>query len=251
MTRLGLSGWVFAWALALAGLATHQARAEGRCPPGFYPTGSEAAGWLGCAPMGPMEGQDAPDEGSGGGYRDGLPPMRYDPEQLKIWNEMAIQRETALENERMKDPVYQRLSAGYWEYLASDPADPKQICMATFLTRRGGVVLMDWGGAHPGSYLAFFGGAIRKVDQIQRLRVSLKQGGHVQTVQAFHGPLPWEPSLGMLMFKVPSTSALIDNIEPVQDFEVMLQDLTLVWGEWHSGTKARQHLSDCVQRRRS
>jgi Domain of unknown function (DUF4189) len=37
------------------------AKAEGRCPPGYYPTGGNDAGWLGCAPMGPIE-QDEPND---------------------------------------------------------------------------------------------------------------------------------------------------------------------------------------------
>jgi Domain of unknown function (DUF4189) len=37
------------------------AKAEGRCPPGYYPTGGNDVGWLGCAPMGPTE-QDAPND---------------------------------------------------------------------------------------------------------------------------------------------------------------------------------------------
>lgn len=250
MPMMRLRASLMAGTVLLAGLGLSvPAHAEGRCPPGFYPTGSEAAGWLGCAPMGPME--EGPEESSGGGYSDGLPPMHYDPEQLRIWAEAATRREAALERERMRDPVYRRLSAGYWEYVDADPADSKEICMATFLTRRGGVILMDWGGEYPGTYLAFFGGSISRTADIQRLRVSLTQSGEEQIVQAFHAPLPWEPSLGMVMFAVPSTSALLDNIEAVQDFEVKLQDQTLVWGEWHSGTEARDHLRSCIQRRQA
>lgn len=39
------------------------ARAEGNCPPGYYPIGGGTAGWVGCAPMGPMpeeSGEDQP-----------------------------------------------------------------------------------------------------------------------------------------------------------------------------------------------
>lgn len=251
MRLSGIGVMLGAWVLAGLGAPVPAAHAEGRCPPGFYPTGGGTAGWLGCAPMGPMEEEEASEESSGGGYSDGLPPMRYDPEQLRIWAEEATRAEAAVEAERMRDPVYRRLSAGYWEYIESDPTDPKQICMATFLTRRGGVVLMDWGGEYPGTYLAFFGGGIRQTASIERLRVSLIQSGEEQTVQAFHAPVPWEPSLGMVMFAVPSTSALLDNIDAVQDFEVKLQDQALVWGEWHSGTEARNHLRACVERRRA
>jgi hypothetical protein len=40
--------------LLLIGGST-EARAEGRCPDGYYPTGGADVGWYGCAPMGPVE----------------------------------------------------------------------------------------------------------------------------------------------------------------------------------------------------
>lgn len=246
-----VSALVVGVVLAGLGFTASVARAEGRCPPGFYPTGSEAAGWLGCAPMGPTSEEEPAEDGPAGGYNDGLPPIRYDPEQLRIWAEASTRADAYRESERMRDPVYRRLSTGYWDFVDADPADPKEICLATFLTPRGGVVLMDWRGEYPGTYLAFFGGGIKRTDRIERLRVSLTQSGEEQTVQVFHAPLPWEPSLGMVMFAIPSTSALLENIEAVQDFEVKLQDQTLIQGEWHSGAEARNHLRACVERRRA
>jgi len=238
--------------LALAGvcLGTSPVRAQG-CPPGFYATGGGTAGWVGCNPIGPIEQEPAPEEFAEEGYGSGLPPMRYDPEQTRIWAEAATRAEQDREAERMRDPVYRRLKAGYWEHFESAPGDPWQTCIATFLTPQGGVVLMDWAGEHPGTFLAFFGGAIGTTNRIERVRVILIQSGQEQTVEAFHAPLPWEPQLGMVMFAVPSTAALLDNIEAVQDFEVKLVDQTLVWGEWHSGDAARERLASCVRRRAS
>jgi hypothetical protein len=45
------------------GLSLEPAGAEGRCPPGYYPTGGGSAGWEACAPMGP-ESSSEPDSGS-------------------------------------------------------------------------------------------------------------------------------------------------------------------------------------------
>jgi hypothetical protein len=39
-----------------------QARAEGRCPDGYYPTGGADVGWYGCAPMGPPIENDVIEE---------------------------------------------------------------------------------------------------------------------------------------------------------------------------------------------
>lgn len=200
--------------------------------------------------MGPMEESAETEEDTGGGrYGDGLPPVRYDPEQMKIWAEGARKAEEWREAERMKNPTYRRLKKGYWEYVSSNRRDPKQICMATFLTPRGGVLLMDWAGEQRGTFLAFFGAGVPRTGEIRRQRLSLTQSGETQTVQAFLAPLPWEPRLGMVMFAVPSTKALLGAIEDVQDFEVKAGNDTLAWGEWHSGGKARAYLRKCVNGR--
>ncbi len=41
--------------IGIAGISA-PANAEGRCPPGFYPTGGADVGWFACAPMGPTDG---------------------------------------------------------------------------------------------------------------------------------------------------------------------------------------------------
>ncbi len=57
----------FVLGIALIGIACppYPANAEGRCPPGFYPTGGNDVGWLACAPMGPAADNppDKPDLG--------------------------------------------------------------------------------------------------------------------------------------------------------------------------------------------
>ena len=51
---------VLAFAMALFGAAP--ARAEGNCPPGYFPIGGGSAGWEGCAPMGPSDGGNSKEE---------------------------------------------------------------------------------------------------------------------------------------------------------------------------------------------
>ena len=53
----------------------------------------------------------------------------------------------------------------------------------------------------------------------------------------------------MILFAVPSSQALRDSIEDVQDFEVKLHGQTVIWGEWHSGRQAQAALRQCVARR--
>jgi hypothetical protein len=53
---------VAALGLWLALVPASPAQAEGNCPPGYYPTGGGTAGWVGCAPMGPMAQEDPYDE---------------------------------------------------------------------------------------------------------------------------------------------------------------------------------------------
>lgn len=236
-------------AVCFAALATStMARAEGRCPPGFYPTGGGTTGWLSCAPMGPIEDEAEPEPDGGGGG--GLPPMRFDPAQWRVWMETARKGEELREAERIKDPAYRKLKQGHWEYATTAARDREQTCLASFLTPQGGVLLMDWAGAHPGTFLGFFGGAIPPTAEIVRQRLSLTQSGETQTVDAFRAPLPCEKRLAMVMFAVPSTKALLDAIEDAQDFEVKSGDTTYVWGKWHSGKQARDRLSQCVTARR-
>lgn len=224
----------------------YSALAEGRCPPGYYPTGGGDAGWLGCAPMGPME-EAAPEEEDGASYASSLPAMNYDPEEWAKWMEIIRKGEEAAEAEKMKDPLYRELKAGTWDFGKED--HNRNTCVAMFLTLRGGVVMMDWKQDGGGTFIGFYGGNIPQTAKVKRAKVTLTQSGEKQKVTAFHAPLPWRDSIGMIMFAVPSTQALISSIEDRQDFEVEMDGQALVWGEWHNGTKAKAHLARCTSGR--
>ncbi len=235
----------FVWP-ALAGAA----HAEGPCPPGFYPTGGGQSGWHACAPMGPMEEEEEPYSEAEAGYNGSgySSSTHFDPAQWAEWARAAQEAEAAREAMRMRDPAYRDLRPGLWDFPNDRPPAP-EICTAGFFTTRGGVLLMDWSGEYNGAFLAFWGGTIPRAEGFEQQTVTLIQSGETQTVRAFHAPAPWAEDLGMILFAAPSSQALRDSIEDVQDFEVKLHGQTVIWGEWHSGRQARDALRQCVARR--
>ncbi|BBU63855.1 hypothetical protein MSC49_37900 (plasmid) [Methylosinus sp. C49] len=108
---------------------------------------------------------------------------------------------------------------------------------------------MDWVGEAKGTLLAFFGGAIPPTPEIRTETVSLTQSGEVQRVRASHASLPWSAKIGMIIFAVPSTQALLDSIEEQQDYSVELDGQEVIHGKWRSGATARRWLSNCVGKR--
>lgn len=228
---------------------TSVSHAEGNCPPGFYPTGGGNSGWHACAPMGPMEEEETySEEESGRGDSGYDSPTRFDPAQWAEWARAAQEAEAAREAMRMRDPAYRALRPGLWEF-PNDAASAPAICTAGFFTTRGGVLLMDWTGEHNGAFIAFWGASVPRAERFEQQSVTLIQSGETQTVRAFHAPAPWAEDIGMILFAVPSSQALIDSIEDVQDFEVKLHGQTVISGEWHSGLQAKAALRQCVARR--
>jgi hypothetical protein len=61
--RVMLSTVIMGAALALFWVTP--AKAEGNCPPGYFPIGGGSAGWEGCAPMGPASGGNSSSSDSG------------------------------------------------------------------------------------------------------------------------------------------------------------------------------------------
>jgi len=64
------------------------ARAEGNCPPGYYPIGGGTAGWVGCAPMGPMPQDSGGDTYAGPAASP--PPRRMGPPPVKAYMAVAF-----------------------------------------------------------------------------------------------------------------------------------------------------------------
>ena len=226
------------------------AAAEGVCPPGYIPGGAmvpgqENAGWTGCLHAYDADGGD----GRAGGTDLGPPPFdREEFRKLGEW-ERAIARKNEEEALR-KDPVLRDLKTGVWKFSRSNPGDGRRVCTAVFLKQAAGVVIMDWAGSPGGTLIGYFGGAIPPATTIRRERVSLVQSGRTQTVFASHGSLPWSARIGMILFAVPTTEALLAAMEEKQDFSVRMGGETLLTGEWHGGTAAKKWLSRCVGERR-
>jgi len=248
VSRFVLSSSAFLGLFLISLAFAAPASAGGRCPPGFFPTGGGDSGWLGCAPMGPIDEPAGPEDEGGGDYSE-LPPRGYpSTEELQAMAQASVKAEQWREEERMKDPVYRKLKAGYWHYPEASEAT-SDVCSATFMSTRGGAVLMDWAGDQPGTFLAFFGAEIPEAKKIKQIKVSLIQSGETQTVKAFHAPFFSSDDLGMIMFAVASMDALLKSIEDVQDFEVTYSGQTLILGEWHNGHEARDYLTGCASAR--
>lgn len=226
------------------------AAAEGACPPGYIPGGAmvpgqENAGWTGCLHAYDADGGD----GGAGGIDPGPPPFdREEFRKLGEW-ERAIARKNEEEALR-RDPVLRALKNGVWKFSKSNPGDPRQVCSAVFLKQAAGVMIMDWGGSSGGTSIGYFGGLIPPAQTIRRERVSLVQSGRTQTVVASHASLPWAADIGMILFAVPSTEALLGAMEDEQDFSVRMGGETLLTGKWHGGGAAKKWLSRCVRERR-
>lgn len=252
MTTFPLLSRVSALAvLTLSLIVPQQAPAQGSCPPGTIPGGTmvpgqENAGWTACLDVGGAE--DGGDSGDGGG--DGVPPPFDAGEFAKL---MAWEKANAEAQEQLRmqqDPVYREMKQGTWKFSRSKPSDPRQFCGASFVQLSGGVMLMDWGGQHQATYLGFYGGAIPPSNAVKKVRLSLVQSGETQSVQAFHTALPWAKKIGMVIFAVPSTKALLASIEDRQDYAVMMNGKPVIKGEWHGGKGAQTALRRCVSARK-
>ncbi len=229
-------------------LNVEHAAAQGSCPPGYIPGGAmvpgqENAGWTGC-----LHAYDAEDGGAGA-VNPGPPP--FDAEEFRKLGEW--ERAIAKQNEEealRKDPVLRALKNGVWKFSRSNPGDRRRVCTATFLKQAAGVMIMDWTGNPGGTLIGYFGGLIPPSETIRQERVSLVQSGRTQTVVASHGSLPWSADIGMILFTVPSTEALLGAMADKQDFSVRMGGETLLTGEWHGGAVAKKWLSKCVAERR-
>ena len=96
-SRLMLGTIILIAALALFWVAP--AKAEGNCPPGYFPIGGGSAGWEGCAPMGPSNGGNSGSIDSGRSYQiTSIPPrphtrgfvaVAYHSDTGSIWASVA------------------------------------------------------------------------------------------------------------------------------------------------------------------
>lgn len=239
--------------LTLSLLVPQQAAAQGSCPPGTIPGGTmvpgqENAGWTACLDVGGAE--DGGDDGDSGGGMDEVPPPFDAGEFAKLMAWEKANAEAAEAQRMQADPLYREMKQGVWKYTRSRAGDARQFCGAAFIQLNGGAMIMDWGGEHNGTFIAYFGGAIPPARAVKRVKVSLVQSGETQTVTAFHSALPWDKRIGMIVFAVPSTKALLGAIEDKQDYAVMMNGKPVIKGLWHSGAQARKSLSKCVSARR-
>jgi hypothetical protein len=199
----------------------------------------------------------------------------YDPKQWADFFEQMAQSQIKTERELFgkKNPeIYEALLRGTWLYGRSMPHSSPPTCMASFHSRQGGVAFFDWSGKEPGTFLAFFDSSIPRVRGVTRVQVRLEQSGKSQTVEAFHSNYPLLKHAGMLMLRVPSTTALLNSIQDEQDYKVFMREIDvlsrpgigdlilpkrgrpdveheILSNRWHSGHNARDELRECIKQR--
>lgn len=242
------------------------------CPPDHYAIGGGSAGWVGCAPM----------DGGAGGTSTGpsIEDMNITAPGLSTYDARAWtdffqhMAEQTIEDERRAVPphlreTYEALLAGTWLFGRSRHDTSVPMCMASFHTRQGGIMFLDWGGPEPATTFSFFDTKIPRVRQVGRVRVRLEQSGETQEVEAFHTAHSL-PGMGMVMMRVPSTAALLAAIEDLQDYRLLMDERQLTrsttiigrmrdrggptgryhevsLNHWHSGHSARDSLIDCLR----
>jgi hypothetical protein len=245
--------------IAVVSLVPSQTRAEGNCPPGFYPIGGGSAGWVGCAPMdgGVGSGQAAPANNAPPMINNGvrLPGLStYDPQKWADFFEEMRQSSLRTHRELLvrkrgeaAGKIFDQLYEGVWTVGRSLKGQPTLACAATFWTLNGGVILMDWKGEQSGTAMMFFSRFVPHDKKgVKRLRVGLVQSGETQNVEVLASRFPMVPTMGMMFFKVPSSEALLGSIEDTQDFAVQMDGRELFGGKWHSANSMRKDLAECV-----
>ena len=250
---------VFASIILLLGAGSSWA--EGRCPPGYFPTGGGNAGWDGCAPMG---------GGGSDGADSGAPSMSsFSPEQWKAFFEHMEKVEAENQRERiLMGQRYRQLQQGLWfmpgevpfagwstgstpsPRAENDGGQTPSSCTASFWTMDGAVTLSAPRGGEGPAVISYMGYSIPAPDRSEFRKFSLTQSGSTQSVNALissagRGKKP----MGIVSFAVPSGNILVRAIADVQDYRLADQGRTIFSGQWHDGLKARDALAKCIAQR--
>ena len=241
--RARASTLFFAFAL----FGARPALAEWQCPVGVEPLGENHTGvacvWIDDT----VEDDGGYDQNEDGGGV--APPLsHYSAAEWQAFVDAAARQDRAAAAARSDRPEFAALRKGVWDFSESAPGGAKHFCVASFLTLRGGVMLMNVSGKDGGAFVGFYGTGIPPLKTPAKVLVSLTQSGSTQTVHAFQTSFPLAKSLGMYLFAVPGTHALLDAMQDTQDYSVARDGLVAVDGELHDGLKARDWLRDCVAR---
>lgn len=252
--RLGVASLV---GLSAITLVSQYAYAEGGCPAGSYPIGGGNGGWQGCAPI--------------PGYQDESSPGRP-PERPKSFHEQAAAAYSAqtnsdianvfiamrvyedkqrIEAELGRNPVYQRMKAGYWEHETPPAGMPRgDGCSATYVNLDGAITIAGPRGDYRQAAITFWGGGIPTSRRAAMRPVTLAQtgGNPPATVRAYHYTAA-EGALGAVTFVVPSADALLGGIFDTHDFKVSMNKKPWLGITWKNGNVAKARLEACLRAR--
>lgn len=209
-------------------------RAEGRCPPGMFPTGGGDAGWEGCAPMGPGESEE-------------------EWQAAPAWQRMTPEEQAAYDQYlREGADAYDRLHNGAWEYRRLAGPQGGTMCEARFSKMGESVALRATPGRGGAAMLTFRGKKVPHPRQPKPLKVTLVQGEDAgRTVEAYSYK---QRDLGgyydgALSFTLPSVEAMLSSMAETQPFKVKYRGRTLIDLQWHHGRAAQAALTQCLGNR--
>lgn len=138
------------------------------------------------------------------------------------------------------DPQIEKLRQGLWEFHDIDG----RYRTAMFINPSGAISVHGPGGGYNGALLMLWGPKIPTPQKLTLLPVTLKQNEYpAKTVKAFNLGFPHVPSLGALIFVVPSYQALLEHMEDVQSFTATMNGEIVFSSTWKDGKSAAARLA--------
>lgn len=154
-----------------------------------------------------------------------------------------------IERELARDPVYQRMKAGYWEYATTPPGQPRgDGCSATYVNLDGAVTISGPRGDYRQAAITFWAGQIPPPKKPGMKAVTLSQTGGKPpaTVQAYHFAMA-DGKLGAVTFVVPDAPALLAGMFDAHQFGVAFKKTPWITIAWTGGNAARSRLQSCLK----
>jgi len=229
------------------------AQAEGRCPPGYFP--SSLLDGVGCSPV-----YGVPQSGGGNSTYTpiGSEYLELEAESRRERGAIIAEAFAALQllegyaaeqKTLINDPKYQAYLNGAWDFLHNENKAPGGSCAVLFSKLDGLILLTGPDKNYPGALLTFFGKDIPRPKQAERIKVALTQSNDPpQTVQAFNYLTPGI-EYGAITFAVPTIEAALATIKDVTSFDLAIKDKSVLKIEWNGGLAARDSLRECESAR--
>ncbi len=176
-------------------------------------------------------------------------PPEYSEEEWREWATPsgAMSGVSASYDLFTSDPKYQKMMNGEWIYPGSSlKAPPKDLpCTALYVRKGSGVLLLSPPPGEEMASMIFFGPDVPRPASNQKIQVTLKQSdGPAQTTNVMN--IPFHSGFGAIIFAVPTMKLLVDNMLDNEDFQVILNNKTIISLAWKDGLTAKSELTQCM-----